>query len=238
MKTAVIIAIAFLALLLSACEFDPEGDLAGASTDRTAKYWFRLADADVTINDDDTGRLKVISDNATDDSMGLTFYGKNASADVTETLTGFNNTNIYSTDVSLASIDKLVLNASASGTVTVSDNATGATIATFTTGQLVAYNAASFDGVAEVPPLVQANGMTEYVLWTDCDVNVSNNAVSFSYWVSPDNVKWFDGGVAVSDCVGTAAKTTLTDAGVAYLKLNINNQDTVSNKVFAYFTYK
>ena len=229
-------------MVLAACtQVSPEP--AGASIQNTFLATGHVDGTDISLTNTVHGALSVASDSANDSSIKLSIYGRNTTHWWLENVTSFNATTVYTGNSSWTRIDKLVLNDTAIGTVTVKDNVTGVTIATFTTGDLEAYSAAMLNGDNYMPPVVATSQVidvrttTEFKLFTDCDtVNATN--VTFSYEVSPDGTQWFDGAVTVTDCSGTEKATALTDSGIAYINLTVNNTDTLSNKVYAKLLYK
>lgn len=232
----------FIAILYAHEGVDRSGGdfLAGANTNLESFVYVSPDGAD-TIASGLTGKLKVVSTSANDiaANISLTVYAHNSTSYFVETITGFNNTEKFSGNTTWTQIDKLVLNRSSIGTVTVSDNATGTVLATFSPGETVAYNAAVAAGSDYFPSVSKLNASsdwdlsreTEYKLYVSCDGVAASN-VTFAYYVSPDGSKWFTGATSVPQCNGTSAATTLADVGVYKMRFEVNNADARANKLF------
>jgi hypothetical protein len=238
-----------LLVFLASCAPAVDSGLAGVTLERSALFTFSIPAAENgTITPESVGgRILVRSDNRSD-ILKLTVFGRNASVALREEVTGFNLTNAYTTNTTWTRVDRLSLNATPLGTVTVSDNATGNVIAVFAPGETLLYNSAQYNGVSFAPPLITANATvevskaTEYVLYTGCNATTAGFGITYSYWVSPDNERWYPGAVSVPLCNMTGGfvgnKTTLTDAGVGYLRLQVSNPDNASNNLYARLSYR
>lgn len=232
---ATLILCAILALLLAGCTTAPSY---GSTAPDTSVYTFMPSlSPNTSIAAAVSGKIGLISTNASDTSVNVTILGRNASGGIKEILTLNGTTPVFGTG-NYTNIDKITLNATTLGTVRMNDSG-NATIATLSPNMTVAYNVAALDGSNYAVPAIAANTsninvnyVTEYTLFTNCGTFATTN-VSWSYWVSPDGVKYYAGAVALPSCNNSLAKTQLTDTGVRFIKLGYNSPDNVSNQLYA-----
>lgn len=252
-RIPILTALLLLVVLSVACApIDQTGELAGASVERTNVYTLQSPAGDVAIVNAQvlSRQVRVLTDNTTLSNRSVIVYGINLSGIATSESIWFNGTVSRASVYNYSSISKIVLNASTVvGSVTVEDNVTREDIAVIPAGNLTAFNAQVLNGSNYLPPLLSFNVSadvdlrfsTEYVVYLACDQVNGSGSVNVSYYVSPDGIKWFRGTTAITHCSNVSvapAKTTLADAGVAYLRFQVNASDSKQNQVYAKLLYK
>lgn len=240
-----------LALFLAACTQVPleqsqdHGELFGATVDRTTVFTVVGPAGANGLSQSATGLLNVSAANASQPMRLITVYGINTSGTAVSESVLFNGSIPNLTTKLYANVTKIVMNQTVTGGVNVKDNATGLNITMLITGTTEAYNSMLFNGTNYAVTNLTFNTSdvdvrlaTEFVLFTSCETINSGSNLSVIYYVSPDQYKWFAGAVTPAQCNGSSAKTTITDVGIGYIRLQITNGATLSNLEYVKLAYK
>lgn len=237
MKPAIIVAL-LIAVLAVACQ--PQQSTAAYSSAGAAVNVFLAApQGNVPLTSPSTAsNVTVYNSNGTR-NVTITIYGHNATSTIVEVISEVSNGTKYSKNNSFTGVDCVTLNQSVgTGSVTIGYLSTGDTLATFNTSATFAYNAVQYNGsnyacpgVIENSTVFNVGTYSEYALFTSCDVVKTTN-ISFSYFVSPDNSKWFPGAVSLQQCNNTNTVTQLTDKSANFIKLSVNQADVRGNRPF------
>jgi len=249
MKYLFVVAL-MLAALVTACA--PNNGLS-AITNAGTQGAFSYTFADTVGGDQpiasvsDFSNITVLNNNGSV-NVTVTIYGHNATGTIIETIVNVSNVTKATLNNTFTGVDCITLNNTIVGGVTFANLKTGATLVTFNSSSTLARNPITYNGSNYVCPntnlpvnssVVDVGTFSEYSLFLTCAVEKGNSPqISVKYAISPDNLVWFPGAVSLSGCNGTVNSTALTDKGIRYLRLSINNSDSNHNPIYAKLVYK
>lgn len=240
----------FLAILVClffvACTpYNSVESLSGSSDSQTVLTPNFAASSDSIASLSTQDRVYVTYANFSTRPINLTIYGYNGSnVSIREWLiVNATNTNISTAFFSV--ITRIVLNQTATVTVTVSENLTRSnTILTFPIGNTDAYIQQTANNVLpDLLPNICLNSssarlaqFTEYSLYTVCSDVIT--ALQFTPQVSPDDSNWFVLPAVFCDSNRTITPISASTPGIQYVRVQACSFDSNSSQALVAFSMK